>query len=338
MRAPGFWWRTPPSALARLLQPFGVLYGAITLRRMQGAGAHAGLPVICIGNFVAGGAGKTPTTLALAQRLIIMGETPIALTRGYGGRLAGPIQVDPDRHSAAEVGDEPLLLAQHLPTIVARDRPAGAALARELGASLVLMDDGLQNPSLRKDLRLAVVDGASGLGNGLSLPAGPLRAPFAGQIGQVDALVVIGAGAAGEAVAARAEALGCPVLRGRLAPPPAVAAGLAGQAVIAASGIGRPEKFSATLREAGARILAERSYGDHHAYGESDVAALLAEAQAQGCPVAVTEKDMVKLATLWPQAEQARLLCVPVALAFDDEAALDTLLRGSLARARSGPA
>jgi tetraacyldisaccharide 4'-kinase len=338
MRAPGFWWRTPPSALARLLQPFGVLYGAITLRRMQGAGAHAGLPVICIGNFVAGGAGKTPTTLALAQRLIIMGETPIALTRGYGGRLAGPIQVDPDRHSAAEVGDEPLLLAQHLPTIVARDRPAGAALARELGASLVLMDDGLQNPSLRKDLRLAVVDGASGLGNGLSLPAGPLRAPFAGQIGQVDALVVIGAGAAGEAVAARAEALGCPVLRGRLAPPPAVAAGLAGQAVIAASGIGRPEKFSATLREAGARILAERSYGDHHAYGESDVAALLAEAQAQGCPVAVTEKDMVKLATLWPQAEQARLLCVPVALALDDEAALDTLLRGSLARARSGPA
>lgn len=338
MRAPGFWWRTPPSALARLLQPFGVLYGAITLRRMQGAGAHAGLPVICIGNFVAGGAGKTPTTLALAQRLIIMGETPIALTRGYGGRLAGPIQVDPDRHSAAEVGDEPLLLAQHLPTIVARDRPAGAALARELGASLVLMDDGLQNPSLRKDLRLAVVDGASGLGNGLSLPAGPLRAPFAGQIGQVDAIVVIGAGAAGEAVAARAEALGCPVLRGRLAPPPAVAAGLAGQAVIAASGIGRPEKFSATLREAGARILAERSYGDHHAYGESDVAALLAEAQAQGCPVAVTEKDMVKLATLWPQAEQARLLCVPVALTFDDEAALDTLLRGSLARARSGPA
>lgn len=338
MRAPGFWWRTPPSALARLLQPFGALYGAVTLRRMRQAGAQASLPVICVGNFVAGGAGKTPTTLALAQRLITMRETPVALTRGYGGRLAGPVQVDPDRHSAAEVGDEPLLLAQHLPTIVARDRPAGAALARRLGASLVLMDDGLQNPSLHKDLRLAVVDGVAGLGNGLSLPAGPLRAPFAGQIGQVDALVVIGAGAAGEAVAARAEALGRPVLRSRLAPPPAVAAGLAGRAVIAASGIGRPEKFSATLREAGARILAERSYGDHHAYGESDVAALLAAAKAQGCPVAVTEKDMVKLAPLWPEAERARLLCVPVALAFDDKAALDALLRDGLARARSGPA
>jgi tetraacyldisaccharide 4'-kinase len=338
MRAPGFWWRTPPSALARLLQPFGALYGAVTLRRMRQAGAHPGLPVICVGNLVAGGAGKTPTTLALAQRLLAMGETPVALTRGYGGRLAGPVQVDPDRHSAAEVGDEPLLLAQHLPTIVARDRPAGAVLARGLGASLVLMDDGLQNPSLHKDLCLAVVDGAAGLGNGLSLPAGPLRAPFAGQIGQVDALVVIGAGAAGDAVAAQAEALGRPALRGRLAPPPAVRAALAGRAVIAASGIGRPEKFSATLRDAGARIVAERAYGDHHAYGESDVAALLAEAKAQGCPIAVTEKDMVKLAPLWPEAERAWLLCVPVTLVFDDEAALGALLRDSLARARSGPA
>lgn len=337
MRAPGFWWRTPPSALARLLRPLGSLYGAITLRRMRQAGARAGLPVICVGNFVAGGAGKTPTTLALAQRLAAMGETPFALTRGYGGELAGPVRVDPNKHSAAEVGDEPLLLARHLPTIVARDRAAGAALASALGASLIVMDDGLQNPSLHKDLRLAVVDGASGLGNWYCLPAGPLRAPFPGQIDQVDALVVIGAGAAGEAVAARAEALGRPVLRGRLAPPPAVSTELAGRAVIAASGIGRPEKFCTTLREAGARVLAERSYGDHHAYGESDVAALLAEARALGCAVAVTEKDMVKLAPLWPLAERALLLCVPVALAFADEPGLDALLRGSLARAGSGP-
>ncbi|HEV7324338.1 MAG TPA: tetraacyldisaccharide 4'-kinase [Bosea sp. (in: a-proteobacteria)] len=338
MRAPGFWWRSPPSALARLLQPLGALYGAITLKRMRQPGAQAGIPVICVGNFVAGGAGKTPTTLALASRLAAMGETPFALTRGYGGRLPGPLRVEPARHNAVDVGDEPLLLAARLPTIVARERPAGATLAREAGASLVLMDDGLQNPSLHKDLRLAVVDGAVGVGNGLCLPAGPLRAPLAGQLGQVDALVIIGAGAAGDQVAAEALTVGKRVLRARLAPPVDIQTELAGLSVLAVSGIGRPEKFAATLRSAGARLAGERAYGDHHAYTAADVTALIAEAKAKACHIAVTEKDMVKLAPLWPAAERSLLICVPVTLAFEDEAALDALLRGCLAKARSGAA
>lgn len=338
MRAPGFWWRDPPSALARLLQPLGALYGAITLKRMRRAGAEAGIPVICIGNFVAGGAGKTPTTLALASRLAALGETPFALTRGYGGKLAGPVRVDPARHNATDVGDEPLLLAARLPTIVARERPAGAALAREAGASLVLMDDGLQNPSLHKDLRLAVVDGAVGVGNALCLPAGPLRAPLAGQFGQVDALVIIGEGAAGDQVAAQALTVGRRVLRAKLAPPVDIQAELAGLPVLAVSGIGRPEKFAATLQAAGARLIGERAYGDHHAYTASEVAALIAEAKAKACCIAVTEKDMVKLAPLWPAAERSLLLCVPVTLAFADEAALDALLRGCLAKVRSAAA
>lgn len=338
MRAPGFWWRTPPSALARLLRPLGALYAAITLKRMRRPGAQAGIPVICVGNFVAGGAGKTPTTLALAERLAAMGETPFALTRGYGGKLAGPLRVESARHGAADVGDEPLLLAARLPTIVARERPAGAALAREAGASLVLMDDGLQNPSLHKDLRLAVVDGAVGVGNGLCLPAGPLRAPLAGQLGQVDALVVIGEGAAGERAAAAALATGKRVLRARLAPPANIQAALAGLPVLAVSGIGRPEKFTATLRSAGARLVGERAYGDHHAYTAGEVAALIAEAKAKACVIAITEKDMVKLASLWPAAERALLICVPVKLAFEDAEALDALLRGCLAKTRSAAA
>lgn len=330
MRAPGFWWRSPPSALAWLLQPFGALYGAITLQRMRRPGAQARIPVICVGNFVAGGAGKTPTTLALASRLAALGEMPFALTRGYGGRLPGPLRVDPAQHGPGDVGDEPLLLAVSLPTIVARERPAGALLAREAGASLVLMDDGLQNPSLHKDLRLAVVDGAVGVGNGLCLPAGPLRAPLAGQLGQIDAIVLIGEGAAGEHVAAAAAAAGKSLLRARLVPPADIKAELAGLPVLAVSGIGRPEKFSATLRAAGARLIGEHAFGDHHAYTSDEVAALIAEAKGHACCIAVTEKDMVKLAPLWPAAERSLLLCVPVTLVFEDEAALDRLLRECL--------
>lgn len=330
MSAPDFWWRTPPAVPARLLQPFGALYGAATLSRMRRAGAGAGIPVICVGNFVAGGAGKTPTVLALAERLVACGERPFVLSRGYGGREAGPLQVEPDRHGAAEIGDEPLLMAGHVPVVVARERPAGAALARSQGASLVLMDDGLQNPSLHKDLRLVVVDGATGIGNGLCFPAGPLRAPIGGQLQETDAVVVIGAGEPGEMVAKAAQAAERPVLRASLSVVPEVRSLLAGLSVLAASGIGRPEKFAATLRENGAKIVGERRYGDHHPYVAKDVAELIAEAKALDCVVAVTEKDMVKLAPLWPEDARARLLAVPVRLGFQDEVAVAALLRRAL--------
>ena len=330
MSAPGFWWRTPPAVPARLLQPIGALYGAATLSRMRRPGADAGIPVICVGNFVAGGAGKTPTVLALAKLLAAAGEKPFVLSRGYGGREAGPLRVEPERHGAAEIGDEPLLMAGHVPVVVARDRPAGAALASSQGASLIVMDDGLQNPSLRKDLRLAVVDGAAGIGNGFCFPAGPLRAPIIGQLGETDAVVVIGTGDPGDAVARLAQEAGCPVLRAALSVVPEVRARLSGLSVVAASGIGRPEKFAATLRENGARIVGERRYGDHHPYTASDVAALITDAKAQGCVVAITEKDMVKLGPLWPAEERERLLLVPVRLDFEDEVAIGALLRQAM--------
>ncbi|HEY5795591.1 MAG TPA: tetraacyldisaccharide 4'-kinase [Bosea sp. (in: a-proteobacteria)] len=336
MRAPGFWWR-PRGMLAWLLSPLGRLYGAITLRRMQSLGSEVGIPVICVGNFVAGGAGKTPTAIALAGLLAQRGETPFVLMRGYGGSLAGPVEVHASHHAAHAVGDEPLLMAHHARTVIARDRVAGATLARALGASVIVMDDGLQNPALAKRLRLAVVDGASGVGNGCCLPAGPLRAPLAGQLAQTDVVLVIGMGEPGEVVAAAARQDGVAALHASLEPAPQAVGTLRGQAVLAVSGIGRPEKFAATLLQSGAQIVAERAFGDHHAYTASDVASLVAEAKARDCLIATTEKDMVKLGPLWPGEERHRLLPVPVALVFAEPERVAAMLTATLSTG-SGPA
>ncbi|WP_353184380.1 tetraacyldisaccharide 4'-kinase [Bosea sp. (in: a-proteobacteria)] len=327
--APRFWWRDRPGLLARLLCPLGLIYGAVTLRRMRKPGAEAGVPVICVGNFIAGGAGKTPTAIALAALLAARGETPFVLMRGYGGRLPGPVEVDPKRHDAADVGDEAVLMARHARTVVSRDRIAGAALAQAEGASVIVMDDGLQNPALAKRLRLAVVDGAGGIGNGLCLPAGPLRASLAGQLDRTDAIVVIGPGAAGERVAEVARARGKAVIAARLEPGGEAAAALSGLPVIALSGIGRPEKFRATLAALGAHVVRERAFGDHHAYTAADVAGLVAEARSGDLIVATTEKDMTKLASLWPESERQRLVVVPVRLVFDDPKRIETLLESA---------
>lgn len=329
MRAPGYWWR-PAGPLAWILAPLGWLYGAITLRRMRRPGSGVGVPVICVGNVVAGGAGKTPTAIALAALLARRGERPFVLMRGYGGSLSGPVEVHAAHHAAHAVGDEPLMMARHVRTVVARDRMAGAALARALGASVIVMDDGLQSPALTKTLTLAVIDGASGVGNGYCLPAGPLRAPLEQQLPLTHAVVIIGAGARGEAVADVAQAQGVPVLQARLEPDPEAVSRLAGQPVLAVSGIGRPEKFAATLREAGARIVAERVFGDHHAYTRGDVAALVAEAALYDCVIATTEKDMVKLGPLWPSDERHRLLPVPVTLVFSQPPAIEAMLSAAL--------
>src|SRR5215471_2279010 len=189
MREPAFWWREP-GLLAALLAPLGALYGAVAALRLQLPGRRARVPVVCVGNLTLGGSGKTPTAIAIARMLQAAGDRPVFLTRGYGGRLAGPVLVTPS-HTAAEVGDEPLLLARVAPTIVARDRVTGAAAAEAAGAGIIVMDDGFQNPSLEKDLSVLVVDGRRGIGNDHVFPAGPLRAPLAAQLAGADAVLVI---------------------------------------------------------------------------------------------------------------------------------------------------
>jgi tetraacyldisaccharide 4'-kinase len=331
MRAPAFWFAGKPDWRARALWPLGALYGAVTARRMGGQGARVGVPVICVGNFVAGGAGKTPTALAIAALLREMGEAPAFLSRGYGGTAGkdAPLLVDPAHHDAALVGDEPLLLARAAPTIVAADRPAGALAARLAGASVIIMDDGLQNRSLHQDVRFAVVDGATGVGNGFCVPAGPLRAPLATQTPHVTAVVLIGEGEAGERVADAAARAGKPVLRARLTPDADQARALAGRDVVAFAGIGRPEKFFATLREIGARIVAAHAFGDHHPYAREEIAGLQAEAEARGAMLLTTEKDMARLSVIGCASSA---LHVRVWLEFYDSANVLSLLRATLAR------
>jgi tetraacyldisaccharide 4'-kinase len=323
MRAPAFWYAPKPTWIAWALSPLGWIYGTLTARRMAKAGISASVPVICVGNLVAGGAGKTPTVLALAAMLRDAGRTPFALSRGYGGSLHGPVRIV--GQTPAETGDEPLLLARNMPVIVARNRPSGAALAVTEGADIIIMDDGLQNPSLTKTLRLAVIDGEAGIGNGLCLPAGPLRAPLNEQMRHVDALILIGAGAAGERVAAQASK---PVHRARLVPDAIAAQQLRGSRVLALAGIGRPKKFSVTLREAGADVVAARSFPDHHPFTAADVRQVLSIARDLRLTVATTQKDWVKLEPLWPSAEP--IIIVPVTLVFDAPDEIAALLAAHL--------
>ena len=322
MRPPAFWDASHRHPVARVLAPVGALYGRLTAARMDRPGATGPCLILCVGNLTLGGAGKTPTALALAGMLRDLGAEPGFLTRGYGGSLAGPVLVDATRHDASQVGDEPLLLARTATTVVARDRPAGAQLCAEAGAIVVVMDDGLQNPSLVKDLSLAVVDAGAGIGNGLPFPAGPLRVPLERQWRHLDALVLVGEGEAGERVAVLARDRGLPVFRALLLPDLA-GRGFAGRKVLAFAGIGRPAKFFATLRDAGADVVAERSFPDHHPYREAELASLVAEAKRLGAGLMTTQKDLVRL----PAAFVGRVEALAVSLAFEDERGVVSLLR-----------
>lgn len=313
MRAPEFW-RTE-NALVRLLEPAGLIYAAAgRWRRARATPYRPSVPVICVGNIVAGGAGKTPVCLSLADLV----EGAHFLTRGYGGSEAGPLRVDADRHTADEVGDEALLLAARAPTWVARRRPDGARAAEAAGARALIMDDGHQNPSLAKSLSLVVVDGGYGFGNRRVIPAGPLREPLRDGLTRADAVVLMGDDTA--RVAARLPK-DLPVLRAHLAAGPE-AARLAGRRVVAFAGIGRPEKFFATLRAAGATLAAVHPFADHHPYRHDDVQPILDEAFALGAVPVTTAKDAVRL----PPDQRQQVDVVPVAVAWDDPDALRALL------------
>lgn len=331
MREPAFW--QPPSTwLSRLLLPLGAIYGEVAGSRMARKGVHVGIPVLCVGNYHVGGAGKTPTTLALVQVLRDLGEAPVVLSRGYGGRLRGPVKVDPAKHGAAEVGDEPLMMARQVTVVISRDRVSGAALARSTGASVIVMDDGFQNPAITKDASIIVIDGNRGLGNGRILPAGPLRAPLDLQIARTDALVVIGDGVAATGVAAMVAGKGGPVLTARLMPDAASVTALRGRRVLAFAGIGDPQRFFRTLRHSGIDVAAEKAFADHHPYTSGEIDALLAEAKRDGLTLVTTEKDVVKLRDM-PGATD--IVPFAVTLTFEDKAALQAFVIERLNRARA---
>jgi tetraacyldisaccharide 4'-kinase len=341
MREPAFWWQDGASpaaaAITTFLAPVAALYGAIAAARMRRAGERAGVPVLCVGNFTLGGAGKTPAAMALARLAMAAGRKPFFLSRGYGGRLAGPILLGagPGPHSAREVGDEPLLLAKIAPTVVARDRVAGAALAASSGADLVIMDDGLQNPSLAKDYSIAVVDGRRGIGNGKVFPAGPLRAPLAAQFDRVDALLLVGAAtAASDRAIAAAGKRGLPVFHGELRPDEAAAAALKGRPVLAFAGIADPDKFFARLEACAIPAAVRARFPDHHRYTPAEMAALVARADRERLVLVTTEKDLARIKGDAAAAELlARARALPVTLAFTEgERALLDAVQGMLRR------
>jgi len=313
MRAPDFWrHRGLPAAL---LAPLGALYGvSVALKAKLAKPFDPGLPVICVGNLTAGGSGKTPAAIAIADRLRAKGHKPFFLTRGYGGSEQGPAMAT-RAHSAAQMGDEALLLARAAPTIVARDRAAGARLAKEKGATVLVMDDGHQNFTLRKSLSLVVVDAETGFGNGFQIPAGPLREPVAQGLARTDAVILMGDGAPDLG------AFAGPVLRAHLQ---VDGEAFAGKPVFAFAGIGRPEKFVASLETSGAEVVGSCFFDDHHPYTEDEIVELRAIAgEAQ---LVTTEKDFVRLTVA--QREGIRLL--KAAARFDDPAALDGLLDSAM--------
>lgn len=325
MRAPGFWFTAPdrPALIARLLAPLGWIYAAATARRLRRPGMTPEVPVICIGNLVAGGAGKTPVTLALAERLTARGLAVHVVSRGFGGSLAGPVRVDPVRHSAAEVGDEPLLLSAFAPVWVARDRAEGVKAATAAGARVILMDDGFQNPAVKPSLGIVVADAARGFGNGRCIPAGPLREPVSTGLARADVVLTIG----DEAAQARfdrlwGKAVTVPRLTGALQPL-AMGMGWQGEKVLAFAGIADPARFFATLRAEGAIVVRGEALGDHAPLSETLLKRLEAEATAHGAQLVTTEKDAARLPPHW----RMRVLTLVVRLKLQDWGPLDSALK-----------
>lgn len=340
MREPRFWYPerrgTVPLA-ARLLGPAGYLYGmAGRFKQRAAKPERAAVPIICIGNVTAGGAGKTPVAMTLAARLIERGEQVHFLSRGYGGREVGPIRVDPAHHGAGDVGDEPLLLAKVAPTWVARNRPEGAAAAVRGGARLIIMDDGFQNPSLAKDFSLLVVDAAAGLGNGRLVPAGPLRERVDDALARTNALLITGHGHAADSIAARATARGLPVFRSIVRPPssPNIGDG----PFIAFAGIGRPEKFFRTLADLRVEVTETISFPDHHLYSDRDALSLIVRARELGARLITTEKDAARLTRAAASSPRARLAeaaaTLPVRAHIANFETLIALIADAVSRAR----
>ena len=330
MRDPAFWWRKP-GVRSALLAPLAAGYGAVAAGRMAKAGARAGVPVLCVGNFTLGGAGKTPTAMAIAKMLTEAGERVFCLSRGYGGSQAGPKLVDAHADMAKQVGDEALLLARAAPTVIARDRVMGVALARAKGASVVIMDDGLQNGSIAKDLTLAVVDGRRGIGNGCVFPSGPLRAPLAAQLTRTDALLVVGEESGAREIIGIGRGRGLPVLHGRLVPDPAAVMALKPHKVLAFAGIGDPEKFFATVAAAGIAIATTKSFADHHRYTAEEAAALVMAAEHGSLTLLTTEKDHARMrGDSALSALHARAQVLPVTMQVEEAGELRKLVTAAL--------
>lgn len=327
MQPPRFWYdgaegRDRAMTLQLLLRPFSWVYGAVTDSRMRSAKPADVLPAVCVGNLTAGGAGKTPIVRAVRARFAARGLAAHTLSRGYGGKLKGPLRVDAGKHSAEDVGDEPLLHAKDGPAWIGADRVAAAHAAKADGAQALVLDDGFQNPGLRYARSLLVFDAALGIGNGRTLPSGPLRESLASGLARADAVILMHASANARDVQQRlAEALTKarrPVIDAWLEP----VGELPKSPLFAFAGIGNPDKFFATVAGMGGEIVGRLAFPDHHPYSERDMTNLAIDAAAKGARLITTEKDAVRVGRRW----KPQVSVLPVAARFSDDAALDALL------------
>ena len=313
MQTPDFWY-APPGIRARLLMPLGCVYGYVTTRRLSRAKASRSQPpVICVGNLTAGGGGKTPSAIALYN--LLDRDDIHFLSRGHGGRAVGPVMVHPTQHQARDVGDEPLLLARYAPCWVARDRAAGHRAAAASGAGLIIMDDGLQNPSLTPTLRLLAVKGALGFGNGQMIPAGPLREPLASGLARVDALLSIGTPSHPTLTGVSADKT---VFIGDYVPDATAIADLRGQRCLAFAGIARPDGFFDMLQTHGITLVNQLSFADHETLSDGAWQQLTQLARSDNAQLVTTEKDWVRL----KPHQREQVLTVPISLSWENPSAL----------------
>ncbi len=331
--APPFWFEKPGAA-AWALSPLGAIYGYISSRRMLSAHkAVSQVPIICIGNFIAGGAGKTPTAVAIAKIAREMGLRPGFLSRGFGGHIKAPTVVDIRSHNATDVGDEPLILGLYGTTVVSPDRPAGVKLLEEQGVDLILMDDGFQNPSLYKDFSLVVVDSSRGIGNGFCIPAGPMRAPLKQQLALTSALLIIGQSGDAEKTIRAAARMAKPILSAKLIvrnPDD-----LAEDKVLAYAGIADTSKFFRSLESIGAEIVERQTYPDHHIFTAEECQNLLAKAKAQNLTLVTTEKDSVRLVRMGETHQELRAASkvLNVDLVFENQNLLEGIITQTISKA-----
>ncbi len=324
MKTPAFWLAGKGGLVASLLSPLSWAYraGAAIKKSTGSVPWRTSVPVICVGNVTAGGAGKTPIALDIAERIREHGFNPHFLTRGYGGKFSGPLRVEPETHTASDVGDEALLLARRQPTWIGSDSAATAIMALEAGASVLVMDDGVQNFSLAKDLSLLVFDGGFGIGNGRLLPAGPLREPLKNALARAQGVVSIGADntdalAGFSPLIPRLTAHLRPVLKGQE---------MKGRRVLPFAGIGHPKKFFDTLRDYGADIAETIAFADHHPYSPNEMTQLRSRADELNAGLITTEKDAVRLSPT--DLENIEILTITVE--WEDESTLEALLASTL--------